>query len=511
MVDFDKDMEWLHNIDFGADIDLDDLDFDLPEDEEEIIIKEDPTEHFVVLDKSIINDNFKKWWRNSYCCNRKGEPIVVYHSTDAEFDAFKSELDGTANGRPVYGGGFCFSAYEEYTKDFGKKVMPCVLSIQNPIDLGLNPELDLKVTYKLKYKDNWQDLYNDPDHVSRGYLQDKCQDIVACFQMLNNEGYSFEQIMSAYGYDGIIDGHIFIVVKANQIKSINNKGTWSTTSDNIFESKKEKHMNIPQLLEKLKKFIIEPQEPFLDEMEDETGINKVEECMAAVASPSVGPAPTPAFSQVKVNDKAVDGKGKKKKKVEEEYTGDVYKVIKHFKDKEEELHNDVLFEGSKEECEKFAKGRNIKLVDYSNKKKPGLKPQYFIRGFENHKYKKHDPEVIKRNQSIITNSNIGEKYSLIHQINSLCEEINTSIDDVIIAWLDKLNFRNLKSEKGFIYKNSNGNFLHYIIFNKPNKVKYIIKNIDNQTIFSDEWQVADPEDTEELFRKTIGPKFDSFE
>jgi hypothetical protein len=100
---------------------------------------------------------------------------------------------------------------------------------------------------------------------------------------------------------------------------------------------------------------------------------------------------------------------------------------------------------------------------------------------------------------------------VLNELTAMLEEINTSIDDVIIAWLDKLDFKNLKSEKGFIYKHNGGNFLHYIIFNKPNNIKYIIKNLDNQTIFSDEWKVHDPEDTDDLFKSIIAKKFDSFE
>ena len=227
--------DWIDDIDWGADLTLDDLDLSVSEPEPEPV-KVDSTEHYVVLNKKIINDNFARWFGNSYCCNSKNEPIVVYHSTNAEFDTFKKGLDGTANGRPVYGGGFCFSAFEDYTKDFGKNTMPCVLSIQNPLILKHNPKLNLMTTYKLMYKDNWKKYYDDPDHVARGYLEDKCENIVSCFQMLNSKGYSFEEIMDAYHYDGIIDGHVFIVVRPNQIKSINNKGTWSKNSDNIYES-----------------------------------------------------------------------------------------------------------------------------------------------------------------------------------------------------------------------------------------------------------------------------------
>lgn len=226
----------INDINFDdIDLDWDDLGIDDKEDENKLEIEYDPTEHWVVVDKNSINDNFAKWWGNSQCCNSKGEPIIVYHSTNTEFDTFKTNLDGTANGRPVYGGGFCFSAYENYTKEFGRNTMPCVLSIQKPLDLSKNPKLNLLTTYKLMYKDNWRKYYYDIDHVSRGYLQDKSENVISCFQLLNNEGYSFEEIMNAYGYDGIIDGHVFVVVRPNQIKSINNRGTWLKDSDNIYE------------------------------------------------------------------------------------------------------------------------------------------------------------------------------------------------------------------------------------------------------------------------------------
>ena len=230
-ITFDIDLDKYSNSDLEINIDT-----DTDTNEEETMVYEDPTESYIVLDKDKINnDNFKKWFANSYCCNRKGDPIVVYHSTNAEFNTFNKKLDGSANGRPVYGGGFCFSAYENYTKQFGKHVMPCVLSIQKPIILR-QTKLDLKTTYKLRYGNDWEDYYNDPEDVSRGYLIEKSENVVECFQMLNNMGYTFEEIMDAYGYDGIIDGHVFVVVRSNQIKSINNKGTWSKTSDNIYES-----------------------------------------------------------------------------------------------------------------------------------------------------------------------------------------------------------------------------------------------------------------------------------
>ena len=38
------------------------------------------------------------------------------------------------------------------------------------------------------------------------------------------------------GYDGIFMLPQIVAFYPNQIKSVNNRGTWSTTSDNIYES-----------------------------------------------------------------------------------------------------------------------------------------------------------------------------------------------------------------------------------------------------------------------------------
>ena len=90
-----------------------------------------------------------------------------------------------------------------------------------------------------------------------------------------------------------------------------------------------KDITIPKLLEKLKKIVIEPQEKILfDDMEDQTGMNIVDECEGGSAS--LGTAPTPSFAQVKVNGKPVPGKSSKKKKIEESKT--ICKIIKSFKD-----------------------------------------------------------------------------------------------------------------------------------------------------------------------------------
>ena len=198
-----------------------------------------------------------------------------------------------------------------------------------------------------------------------------------------------------------------------------------------------KDITIPKLLEKLKKVVIQPQEKvFFDDMEDETGLNQVEECVAGTGSAALGPAPTPGASQVTVNGKPwTSGKS---------------------------------YKGKRKKPKKFTENCTVahrKLVDVTN------------------------------------------------QLKSLIEQINDSIDDVFITWTDKLNFKSVKCKSGFVYKYNSGNYTHYLIFNKPNSIKYVVINTERNDakLFEETWQVNSADEANTLFKSTITKQFDSFE
>lgn len=63
-----------------------------------------------------------------------GEPMVVYHATDADFTTFSYDNFGKTDSGTV-GKGFYFSANKDYVKHYGNKVIAVFLNIKEPVDL----------------------------------------------------------------------------------------------------------------------------------------------------------------------------------------------------------------------------------------------------------------------------------------------------------------------------------------------------------------------------------------
>ena len=63
-----------------------------------------------------------------------GQPLVVYHGTDAEFDTF----DPSRAQRGLLGPGFYFTTSREMAEQFGDRVVEAYLRIDNPRDNSVN-------------------------------------------------------------------------------------------------------------------------------------------------------------------------------------------------------------------------------------------------------------------------------------------------------------------------------------------------------------------------------------
>jgi replication initiation and membrane attachment protein DnaB len=62
-------------------------------------------------------ENFKRWFGDSKVVDAQGKPLVVYHGTERDFDAFKV---GSALG---WGRGIYFTDNQEYTREFGDRTV----------------------------------------------------------------------------------------------------------------------------------------------------------------------------------------------------------------------------------------------------------------------------------------------------------------------------------------------------------------------------------------------------
>lgn len=237
-----------------------------------------------------LNDNFWKWFRSSKIVDENNKPLVVYHgSRNWDFEKFdKSWIGLTDEG--YYGIGFYFSDDEEYAKEYGKNIYACYLNCQNPYRLiSVNNSADerwfdlrdqlaelkgidlphLKTirtlpegfyVKKTKHTYDKYDLYGvyPPESTYETekeiYGPDTYSElaaIVAFNDMLNKVDYDygwtpslikkigkheFTDLVKQNGYDSIIVGEGFVeicVFEPNQIKSINNDGSWDIDDNNI--------------------------------------------------------------------------------------------------------------------------------------------------------------------------------------------------------------------------------------------------------------------------------------
>ena len=146
---------------------------------------------------------FKQWFGDSKVVDEQGNPLVVYHNTNADFNAFDVSKSRQSQDIP----GIFFTDSSTEWADMGKRQIQAHLSIKNP--------------YIGNYT-NYKGI--------RGGSTDT----------------AFQKIRDALikdGYDGIItkDGGTteYIAFFPEQVKSVNNRGTWDPTNPDIRYKKSE--------------------------------------------------------------------------------------------------------------------------------------------------------------------------------------------------------------------------------------------------------------------------------
>lgn len=189
-------------------------------------------------EKGTESSYFRNWFGESRVVDGNGKPLIVYHNTNNDFEVFSREFEGQANGRPVYGGGFNFTAYKDYASSFGSKQMACYLSIKNPLnDETYNPAKFIEPVYKVFYGDNYKNYMKGSDNWT-GYIEGKLDTLYGLRDLMQglqyDKGLDVIEFYKSLGYDGIQDGHIWIAFEANQIKSVDNQGTFDANNPNIY-------------------------------------------------------------------------------------------------------------------------------------------------------------------------------------------------------------------------------------------------------------------------------------
>jgi hypothetical protein len=192
-----------------------------------------------IVDANIYEKNFKKWFKNSEVVNNSGEPLVLYHgSENKDFNEFKITKDI----------GFHFAVSKniannmvgKYTDeyDFTHNIDPLevYLSIQK---LGALPDLELWRKIDLIRALNKENEHNPMNFIydDNETLLDNIKRFSFEFSNLSGDYKDIDGFIYYNRYEGRFnkDSKIsYIALKPNQIKSVNNDGTFDTNDNNIF-------------------------------------------------------------------------------------------------------------------------------------------------------------------------------------------------------------------------------------------------------------------------------------
>lgn len=188
------------------------------------------------VDKTVYNTNgdriaksedalraFYNWFGDSKVVDEQGRPVVMWHATNKTFDTFNMrKVSGYGK---AFGFGQYFTNNEEASEEYGEIKMPVYLSLKNPLII----------------KENVDDVFNAFEEIGldKEEMKKKYEDYQDPFKITESifEYEDASKKIRKRGYDGIIynNGEINVAYKPNQIKSTENKGTWSNEKNNIYE------------------------------------------------------------------------------------------------------------------------------------------------------------------------------------------------------------------------------------------------------------------------------------
>lgn len=181
--------------------------------------------------------NFWAWFGDSKVVDEQGRPLVVYHGTDAEFDTFDISKFGQTDPGLV-GRGFYLTPQKSYAQRYGQIQMPLYLSAKNLLDVSKINKTQFDTILKTARQKAPRD-----NIVSSEFFADSGDYKTAIVQLsLGNP--EFTNTIKSIGYDGILYSATnpltnlshdeFVAFEPNQIKSVNNRGTFSEDTGNIY-------------------------------------------------------------------------------------------------------------------------------------------------------------------------------------------------------------------------------------------------------------------------------------
>jgi hypothetical protein len=242
---------------------------------------------------------FKRWFGDSKVIDKDGEPLPVFHGTGEEFEAFDISKYETVK-RGDWGEGIYFTPSEWMAKQYGvdamKELDPTARRLWQEykdaaaelettpmmagIDLGReSPEYKALGEYEARWRSNLERIEKQPPVVVEAYLKIE--------NPYNHTGTSMTDpyladFVRSKGHDGIIvrspDGFIeeIVVFEPEQIKSVNNRGTWDPNDPRILYQNADGTVETAPLEGETPRFVNGPF-GLLDELEAEAPFDRISE------------------------------------------------------------------------------------------------------------------------------------------------------------------------------------------------------------------------------------------
>lgn len=176
---------------------------------------------------------FKRWfgdWKGgkrnvSKVVNRDGSPRVVYHYTDADFEAFDTSKSGSNQG-VTHGDGIYVSTNPTEFAYAGKNRLDLYASIKKPFEMQLTKSQAERV-----YDKYFAPYHDDKYKTYRPHVIEKLQSRSRVFDYLSeaadNGKVMTSDILKELGYDGVHDGSEWVAFDSTQLKSAtDNIGTF---------------------------------------------------------------------------------------------------------------------------------------------------------------------------------------------------------------------------------------------------------------------------------------------
>jgi len=159
-----------------------------------------------ILSEVNLNDNFKRWFGGSKI-TKGGKPKIVYHGTNTNFDKF----DPSKKRKGWLSKGFYFTEDKNDATTYGSVVLRVYLSVKNPFII--------------------KDDIAKPDGTIEWAKDTKEQIFEVLPEARDIPWEDVSDLLEKKGYDGFIWGNWITVFNPNQIKSIENDGTWSDSAN----------------------------------------------------------------------------------------------------------------------------------------------------------------------------------------------------------------------------------------------------------------------------------------